>query len=350
MQADATPLKWILDPKLRILWHVLFWILMYLDEFLSLFGITGSYETEYHWFLIFSLVLDIALVYLNFYVLIPQYLLKNKFWTYAGLTLGSILIVTSVNMFGDPYYECPECTFQDRISEFILGTFLPTLTLLGTAIAIKLFKMLLQKEIQIQEVENDKLQTELNFLKDQVNPHFLFNALNNIYVQSRKRPTEASESILLLSDLMRYQLYDCSKEKVYLHNEIEYLKNYLELDKMRKSKASINFKVHGTPNGKLVAPFLFSPFVENAVKHGMSLDNESTIDILFDISDTQIHFITENSKPKSTVPHKVGGVGLANVKRRLDLLFPNNYELKISDVADSYKVDLKLFLNKNQLR
>ena len=346
MQTDATPLKWILDPKLRWLWHVLFWILMYLDEFLSIFGITEGYEAEAQWFMIASLLLDIILVYLNFYVLIPRFLLKNRFWTYAGLTLLGIILVNGFNMFADPYFECPECTIQDRISEFILGTFLPTLTLLGTAIAIKLFKMLLQKEIKLQEVENDKLQTELNFLKDQVNPHFLFNALNNIYVQSRKRPTEASESILLLSDLMRYQLYDCSKEKVYLSNEIDYLKNYLELDKMRKSKATIEFNVMGTVNGKMVAPFLFSPFIENAVKHGMSMDNESTIQISFDITEDQIHFRSQNSKVKSTTPGKVGGIGLANVKRRLKLLYPDKHSIAIRDEEEQFTVDLKLLLGK----
>ena len=345
MQPDATPIKWILNPKLRWLWHVLFWILMYLDEFLSLFGITEEYESKYHRFMLLSLLFDIALVYLNFYVLIPRFLLKNQFWKYAGLTLLSVLLVNCYNMYGDPYFECPECTFQDRASEFILGTFLPTLTLLGTAIAIKLFKMLLQKEIKIQEIENDKLQTELNFLKDQVNPHFLFNALNNIYVQSRKRPKEASESILLLSDLMRYQLYDCSREKVYLHNEIEYLKNYLELDKMRKSKAHIDFKVNGTVNGKMVAPFLFSPFIENAVKHGMSLDNESNLYISFNITDDHIHFQTQNSKPKNIPSHKAGGIGLANVKRRLKLLYPDKHDIHIKEEEHQYIVDLKLYLS-----
>ncbi len=342
MQADATPLKWVLNPKLRIGWHILFWVLMYLDEFLSLFGITEAYGPMYRKYILGSLVLDMALVYLNFYVLISRLLQKNKFWTYLLLTLLSVLLVNVFNLFSEPNYECPDCSIQDRISEFILATFLPTLTLLGTAIAVKLFKMLLQKELQLQQVENEKLQTELTFLKDQVNPHFLFNALNNIYVQSRKRPKEASESILLLSDLLRYQLYDCAKERVYLNKEIDYLKNYLELDKMRKSKSDIQFDVKGTPNGKLVHPFLFSPFIENAVKHGMSVDNEAAIRILFDISETTIHFQAENSKPTMTVTHKAGGIGLGNVKRRLNLLYPDNHQLNITEGKDFYRVDLKL--------
>ena len=212
IQVDATPLKWILEPKLRYLWHILFWAIMYLDEFLAIFGITEGYESSIKWYIVGSLCLDMLLVYLNFYVLIPQFFQKNKFWQYIILTLLSVFLVNLVNSYTDPFYEemLEEFTLKDHISEFIIATFLPTLTLLGTAIAVKLFKMLLQKELQLQQVENEKLQTELTFLKDQVNPHFLFNALNNIYVQSRKRPKEASESILLLSDLLRYQLYDLS--------------------------------------------------------------------------------------------------------------------------------------------
>lgn len=344
MQADARPLKWILDPKLRYLWHILFWAIMYLDEFLSIFGITEGYESAIRWVVIGSLCLDMLLVYFNFYVLIPQFLQKNKFWFYAILTIVSVIVVNLLNIYTDPFFEemLEDYTIKDHISNFILATFLPTLTLLGTAIAVKLFKMLLQKELQLQQVENEKLQTELTFLKDQVNPHFLFNALNNIYVQSRKRPKEASESILLLSDLLRYQLYDCAKEKVYLTNEIDYLKNYLELDKMRKSKAEINFKIHGSASSKMVQPFLFSPFIENAVKHGMSLENESTISILFDITDTQIHFQIENSKPNTPVQHKAGGIGLGNVKRRLNLLYPDKHSLTIKEESNFYRVDLKL--------
>lgn len=344
MHPDTKPIKWILNPKLRIFWHLLFWIIMYLDEFLSIFGITEAYDTNFTNIIILSFFLDVALVYLNFYILIPHFLLKNKFWRYIGITLISILFVNYVNIStGIPFEEwCENCTWQARFSDFILGTFIPTLTLLGTAIGVKLFKLLLQNQGRLREMETDKLQTELAYLKDQVNPHFLFNALNNIYVQSRKRPAEASESILLLSDLLRYQLYDCAKEKVYLSNEIDYLKNYLKLDKMRKSKAEIDFQIKGHPNGKMVAPFLFLPFIENAVKHGLSIDNESFMRITFDISDNNIHFVIENSKPQNPTQYLAGGIGLNNVKRRLKLLYPKKHDLKITDENNVYKVDLML--------
>ena len=216
------------------------------------------------------------------------------------------------------------------------------MTLLGTAIAVKIFKIFLQNQSKINELEKSGLQTELAYLKDQINPHSLFNALNNIYVQSRKRPEEASESILLLSDLLRYQLYDCAKEKVYLKGEIEYLKNYIKLDSMRKNNARIQFEVNGEPNRKMVAPFIFLPFIENAVKHGANLDNESTIKIELNIKGDQIDFFVENDVPKQKSNIPQGGIGLTNVRRRLELLYPARHQLDIKEQGGKFQVRLTL--------
>ena len=332
--------EWILNEKYRIGFHVLFWVVMYLDEFLAIFGITQAFETEYIKYVILAFLLDLAMVYLNLYVLIPFLLLKNKVWQYLSLTLLSIFVINLNNLtLDDP---CPDCTTQELITDFIISTFLPTITLLGTAIAVKIFKMFLQNQSQINELEQSSLKTELAYLKDQINPHSLFNALNNIYVQSRKRPDEASESILLLSDLLRYQLYDCAKEKVYLSGEVDYLKNYLKFDALRKNKAKINFNITGDVNRKMVAPFIFLPFIENAVKHGASLENESFIDINLDIKEGSIDFKIENSIPKQKTKIPKGGIGLANVKRRLELLYPQKHTLKITDDDQLFKVQLHL--------
>lgn len=338
------PFEWILNDRYRIWFHLLFWLVMYLDEFFALIGLTEPYDVAYIPFLIIYMIIDVILVYVNFYILIPRFLLKNKLWTYTGFTLLSVVIVCLLNLYIAPPIELEpgEEPYTLGLSDFILGTFLPTLTLLGTAIAVKVFKVFLQNQQTFQEIEKASLQTELAYLKDQINPHFLFNALNNIYVQSRKRPQEASESILLLSDMLRYQLYDCAEEKVSLKNEIKYLQNYLDLDKLRKSKANINFVVNGHPNGVQVVPFLFLTFVENAIKHGTSMDNEAQVDIRFDIQENEIHFFIKNTKPPQTIQHEVGGIGLANVKRRLNLLYSKQHQLNIKDEKEFYIVDLKL--------
>ncbi len=337
-------LELILNNRYRIWWHVLFWIVMYLDDFLSLFGLTSSYDSEYIKLVGIGIILDMIMVYVNFYVLIPKFFLKGKYLEYALLTLLTLIINIGLVSFdeyaniGMEFEDGTHLTFLD----IVILPFVLTMTLLGTAVAIKLFKGYVADQRYITDLKSANLETELAYLKDQINPHSLFNALNNIYVQSQVRPAEASESILLLSELLRYQLYDCAKEKVYLKDEINYLNTYLKLDALRKNKAKIEFKVNGAPNRHMVAPFLFIPFIENAVKHGMSSDNESQILIQLDILDKDIHFLVENAIPK--VKNKVveGGIGLKNVKRRLELLYPDRHNLNISDNGETYQIKLVL--------
>ena len=181
-------------------------------------------------------------------------------------------------------------------------------------------------------------------MKNQINPRVLFNSLNNIYVQTRKRPREASESVMLLSEMLRYQLYDCSKELVNLKDEIKYLRNYLELDRIRKSDVTITFDVAGETTNKMVPPFLFIPFVENAVKHGAIRGEDAFIDIRFKILEDSIIFRITNSKKGHREHESSGGIGLKNVRRRLELLYPDAYHLEIKDEDNIYSVHLKLSL------
>lgn len=337
-------LSLIVNKRYRIWWHVLFWVVMYLDDFLSLFGLTAGYEPEYLKIVAFGVLLDMIMVYVNFYVLIPKLFLKGKYIEYGLLSLLTLIInigLVTFWDFGDLGMEFEDGTFL-TFFDIVILPFVMTMTLLGSAVSIKLFKNYVVDQKYISDLKSVNLETELAYLKDQINPHSLFNALNNIYVQSQVRPAEASESILLLSELLRYQLYDCAKEKVYLKDEINYLHTYLKLDALRKNKAKIDFIVNGTPDRHMVAPFLFIPFIENAVKHGMSTDNESQILIQLDILDNGIQFLVENVIPK--VKNKVvqGGIGLKNVQRRLELLYPDRHDLTISDNGETYQVKLIL--------
>jgi len=344
LQKLTPPLSWIFDAKKWWIFHILFWLFIYLDEVLSLFGITSSMGN--YLYLIPTITADILLVYFNIYYLVPKFLLKNRFWEYAGISAITLIInvLISVLDFEQPYdFSNPE-DVSIYIDSFT-ASFITTGTILVAAVGIKFFKGYILDQERLIELETANLRTELDFLKNQINPHFLFNSLNNIYVQSRKRPKEASESILLLSDLLRYQLYDCSKEKVLLKNEIDYLKNYLEMDKMRKLDVEIDFRIDGQPNGTMVAPFIFVPFVENAVKHGNAVEGKSFLNVYFKIETNQLHFSIENSKPLLPNEREVGGIGLKNVKRRLELLYPQKHQLNVDDKKNSYKVDLTLNLN-----
>jgi two-component system, LytTR family, sensor kinase len=340
MQFSNRSLQWVLNPRYRPIQHLLFWLVMYAPHWLAYFGIAGkSMSANLLPVYLFALAIDMATVYFNLYYLIPKFFITRKYWSYILVTLLFLLLNC---IFGPAFLQYVHSNkvslpnLYESVESFVL-----TFNLTMTAVGLNIIKRFLISQARLKELETSSLKTELAFLKHQINPHFLFNSLNNIYVQSRTNHTDASESILQLSDLLRYQLYDCAKEKVYLEAEIDYLQNYLKIDMMRKNKASVDFDVAGSPANIKVAPFLFIPFVENALKHGITLKNETKIRIRFRISPEQIIFEIENSKPEQTLSHTVkGGIGIANISRRLDLLYPGKYRLDIDNERKAYKVRL----------
>jgi len=352
MEANFTkPFQWILDDRYRVLFHILFWVIIYVDELFSLVGLTEPMGVS--WLVPFSsIAIDMVLVYTTLYVFIPKFLFKGKTIAFFLSTLGLLLLccVTTIYMVEFSSFslstECLECEpyTKRELASIYLSSCVYTGTVLASAIGIKIFKDFTRNEQIVNELRSSSLEHELAYLKEQINPHFLFNALNNIYVQTRKRPEEAPESILLLSDLLRYQLYDSAQKKVRLDGEIEYLKNYLKLDKLRKSDdGNVTFTVNGQPNGHLVAPFMFLPFVENALKHG-SIGEDSFLKIQFDITETDIKFAVVNSK--LSIPHQdeQGGIGLPNVKRRLDLLYPDKHKITVNETAKTYGTILNIVI------
>lgn len=353
MEQATARLDWILEDRNRILLHILFWIFIYLDEILALTGVT-SYPNVQPLQTLLMFLMDALIVYFNLYLLIASYLIVGRIWMYIAFTLISIFIniefgfLLQFNFFEADLGTLPDnAAISQLISDFAFTTFM-----LGTAIGAHMLRRNLKSQREIRKLETEKLSTELKFLKNQINPHFLFNSLNNIYVQTRTRPKQASESILLLSDLLRYQLYDCTQDYVKLKDEIQYLQNYLELERLRRNDARIDYSLKGSPKELMIAPFLFIPFVENAVKHGATNDNTFYIDIRFRIEkEQQIFFSIANSidqrpRPKKAGEKRSGGIGLANVKRRLQLIYPEKHELKIEKSETTYKVELQLNLEK----
>lgn len=338
---DRLKLDFLFEKKYRVFLHGFFWFFTYADELLSLVGLTAPMEDYGHIFMI--VILDIIVVYLNLYVFVPRFLLKNKTWSYIGLTALSIAINVIISYFICDYQHFPDDSVRDKFTYFI-GGFMVTGFIVGIAACIKVFKYFLVHQKEIQELENNSLKTELAYLKDQLNPHFLFNALNNIYVQSNKVSKEAGNAILDLSDLLRYQLYDSSKEKVYLKNEIEYLEKYILFNKIRTSETDISFLVKGEADNKMIAPLLLLPFVENAIKYGVTNERDSYIKIVIDVQENLMKFEIENSKSRVIEQSLKGGIGIPNVKRRLDLLYPEKHQLEISDQEEVYQVRLILSL------
>jgi two-component system, LytTR family, sensor kinase len=195
-----------------------------------------------------------------------------------------------------------------------------------------------------QELINEKNTTELAFLKSQVNPHFLFNTLNNIYSLTFQKSEKAPEAVLKLSEMMRYMLYESNETKVSLNQEVKYLQNFIDLQKMRyHGETFIEFNVQGDINSKQIAPLLLIPFVENAFKHGEVSNRLNPLTINLLVSNNNLHFSVINHK-KDQNKDEVGGVGLENMQRRLALLYPENYGLEVKEEKDSYYCELNLML------
>jgi two-component system, LytTR family, sensor kinase len=203
-----------------------------------------------------------------------------------------------------------------------------------------------------RELESRQLESELRFLKSQVNPHFLFNTLNSLYALALKKSDKTPEIVLKLSEMMRYMLYECNEPTVYLEKEIKYLGNYLELEKLRVSeKVDIKFSVDGDPSKLKIAPLIFIAFIENCFKHGvMAIHGNAYVHIRLDIVEDSVQLNVQNSKPDSIPLGRYspsGGIGLGNVKKRLELLYPNMYSLDIKNEPDKYSVELYIDLKQS---
>ena len=218
------------------------------------------------------------------------------------------------------------------------------------ATAAKLIKKAIRQRLQIQEAESKQLQTELALLKAQINPHFLFNTLNNLFGMARNQDAATAEGISRLSHLMRYMIHDSQVDRIDLDKEVDQVRRLIELQKLRFSPdddIDIDFLVVGQTERIQIPPMLLIPFVENAFKHGISLDEASFVHIVLKAQEERLEFSIKNSThtPRSEYKESEIGLGLSNVKRRLELLYPGNHKLKIQDRENTFEVSLTIELN-----
>ncbi len=318
-------------------------LLVLILEILSMWGIKDRFDTTYSFFLhgLNYTIAIMAIIWINHFICIPFFFDKRRYFLYTILLVASVFIGSYLKGYGkDGWYGVYKMTF------FLIYT-----TGAGMAVFFLRRNILFRREND----EKEKLQKEmeLNYLKAQVNPHFLFNSLNSIYSLSRKQSLETPDLVMQLSELMRYQLESSKKDTVLLKEELEFIENYLLLEEKRLSKrCTIEFLIDGDMSGLRISPMLLIPFVENAVKHGAQSTNEqSTIDISVAIKNTTLHFYVENSKPSSMVSaSKRNGLGLENVRRRLNLLYPDSHILEIDDNEEKYHVNLSIDLAVSKLK
>lgn len=278
----------------------------------------------------------ITLFYVNMYVLVPRLLFRNKNFEYGLSVLGILAVVAVCGYFFNPFNK-------EKVLNIPLFSFL-TVLLLAASSSIKLFQKGMMDRQRIYELEQSKTYAELEQLKNQINPHFLFNMLNNANVLTKKDPEKASQVLMKLSDLLRYQLYDSARDKVLLTSDIHFLEDFLNLEKVRRDSFDFLISKEGDLSGVQIPPLLFISFVENAVKHNNDATKSSYVNLYFDVSNDKLFFKCINSKPMLKSVNNTGGLGLINVKRRLELLFPAAHSLDIEEDSERYCITLTIKL------
>lgn len=349
--------------SVRLLLHIIVQTIVLLTPLLMIQGLAGSMMNRVlpRFLLAISIITPFYL--LNIFFLIPKLLIKRKYLFYLGALILCFIVINASFGVMSTYIPQPKELFlipdggnrllpfeQHRSVFFHPAIFFPfiMLTALGTGLEVLLDWEKQQR--QKEEIEKEKISAELSFLKSQINPHFLFNTLNNIYSLAATQSKDTTKAILLLSDLMRYMLYDSNVDKINLEKEIEFIENYIALQRMRlssKKNISIDLDIGYDQCGLKIAPMLFVAFVENAIKHGISYKEESVIKISLQVDSKIINFSTINTKlaRKGTNNQpKHSGIGLKNVKRRLELLYPDKHELIIKGEGEIFRTHLTVLL------
>ncbi|MCB4808466.1 sensor histidine kinase [Tamlana sp. 62-3] len=302
---------------------------------------------------------QVLLIYLLIFVLAPKLLFTKKYALFTIVSVCCVMVLAFIVTWffkipmephainnmpapGPPHDSGP----RQPPSHYLFNVLILGISF-SLALALEVFNHLKKKEAETIKAQNVNLENELKLLKSQINPHFLFNSLNNIYTLAGIDTGKTQKSIINLSDMLRYVLYDCEQEVVSIKKEIEYIENYLKLFALKSSKSyPISIKLNIENNGAYVAPMLFIPFIENALKHSNIDDrNNAFININITATSTEINFDVENSKPQNkVVKDGVGGIGLENVKKRLAILYPNKHSLKIVENETNFKINLQLKL------
>ena len=324
--------------------HIVLWVLLYAGWHFFRYQ---DYPPKTAAWITFVKVADLALmVYTTNYLLIPYLLYRKKYIIFSGSFIGLVFLCSILKMsveeklFGTPgFFDLPT-RFKARVYDNIIPHFL----LVTTGAAFKLLIDYAKSQKRLGDVSKEKAETELQFLKSQINPHFLFNSLNSIYFLIDKQNWEARQTLVQFSDLLRYQLYDCNADTIEIEKELAYLQDYVKLQQLRKdNNYEIILNQHENVKGFRITPLLLIPFVENAFKHISHYTEKKNfvhIDMGKKADSFRFHIMNSKDNHRSMEPR--GGIGLANVKRRLELIYPGKYQLQIQDNPEIFSVTLDI--------
>lgn len=300
----------------------------------------------------FSLQMVSLLVisYLNYFFFLPRLLKTQQLGRYVLTFLPVFLALVFLTLRGKQYLLSSIFTDDDWMYSvrFALNVFMSAFFVTAFVGLIKFVEDYFELEARSRELENRQLASELRFLKAQINPHFLFNTLNNLYYLAVNKSEQTPEVIAKLSGMMRYMIHESNAEQVPLAREVEYMENYLDLEKLRLNEETpITFEVEGNIANARITPLILIAFLENAFKHGIgNVRNGSWITVSLRVSGRALHYKVANSVVDTTdkTVRETSGLGLANVRRRLDLSYPHRYQLDVTEEPDRYRVYLKIDL------
>lgn len=347
---DTFAIIFLVEKRFRFIRHLLFLIFFFLLLYNARFW--REFQDIYGYYALFLVYVSLlVMMYINIYILVPLFFFNTQYGLY--FTLLIVLGIFGLNIIGfcfDHYFSDfrinarPDLIAKKGFYEGILMC-IPVILMSTT---IRLLQKWTNDNKRITELDNLTLNMELRELRNQINPHFLFNMLNNVKALIRTDPEKASTVIVKLSEFLRYQLYENNEEKTLLTSEIEFLSNFINLEKIRRENFSVEIKTATDKkilNTIFIPPNLFTTFVENAIKHSVEInDNPSFVLINVEIKDKNLLFVCTNSRnPNYSISNgNYGGLGLANIKRRLELLYQDRFDLKIHSTNQEYTVNLSI--------
>ncbi|MGJ1261858.1 sensor histidine kinase [Sphingobacterium spiritivorum] len=341
-------INFIVDKRYKVWRHITLLLTLFLHLYYSTSIDAVNSDINYPGLIAVFITFTI-MFYINIYILVPTFFLKAEYALYFLFLV--ILVVAGLTslVFTFTNYIKPEVNIKEKLdmNRFYNGAVLSIIIILISTL-IKLMQRWVKDNERIAALSNLTLSMELNELKNQINPHFLFNMLNNIKALTRSNPEAASVVIMKLSEFLRYQLYENNEDKTLLVSEINFLSNFVNLEKIRRDSLSITIQNDVDPkilNSIFIPPNLFTTFVENAVKHSVSVeDTDAYIRIQITLENGRLQFNCKNSKTADyhNPDKKNSGLGLNNIKRRLKLLYDRQYQLDISSSDREYIVNLSI--------
>ncbi|RFM28240.1 sensor histidine kinase [Deminuibacter soli] len=342
--------EWYRRTWVQVLIHAAVWTLFFsLPSLLRSYD-KGPQDAHFHnkgfkWLGIVTNGLWVVVFYLNAYVLTPAFINRKRYLSYAGLQVLTFIVLGCI------HWLCFQWLIKDdffHFSGFLSFSIFPFLLMVSAGTVYQMLRDRARIERLKELKEKENLTTELSFLRSQISPHFMFNVLNNMVALVRLKSDELEPTIFRLSGLMRYMLYEADEERVPLSREVEYLQNYIDLQRQRiGSKVRLNVDMQLPPGPCDIAPMLLIPFIENAFKHGTGYIEQAFIDILLDVQGDVLYFTVRNryNPASKEIKDKTSGIGLVNVRRRLNLLYGDEHTLVITDADNLFTVSLQLNLS-----